>query len=213
MNNVTNSVLLIEQSRLQFSFGTSSSHCRCVPWPTLAIDPTNSISRPLAETHSGRHCSTGLWHITVSQDTSPPMRSWMDIGMCMTQHARIHTTRKPNWTVIRGLVGSVLGFGAAQQYTFPVKALFFGARFRILTSHILTTCKFCIMHITAANASLAEVCPVIPWYITAQWINGAHSAFPPMVYWWNLFGSGDFNQISYQKEKSSQLRKVISTMY
>ena len=39
-------------------------------------EPTFSLSRPLAETHSGRQCFTGLWYMTVSHGMRPSVAHW-----------------------------------------------------------------------------------------------------------------------------------------
>ena len=59
------------------------------------------------------------------------MRQWMDIGIRIpvTQHAWIHTVRTtPQAAVLRRLVCSVLGFGAASQFAFFPQKLFFPGR-------------------------------------------------------------------------------------
>ncbi len=67
-------------------------------------DPTFSVSKLPAETHPKRRCSTGLWYITVLQDTCPPVEHW---GVCITQHARVSTSpEQPRWPArLCGVVG------------------------------------------------------------------------------------------------------------
>ncbi len=170
---------------------------QCIRLSTLSIlslpsDWTISVSRPFAEMHPERQCSTGLWYTTVSQDISPPMPHCMDIGMYITQHAWIHSytpvEQTNSWTVVlRGLVASVLGYSDASQF-----ALYLKAPFPRRTgsnppkSHFWA--KFCIIHMTATIAPLWDmyIYPVIPLHITAQWSSVAQSTFPSMVYWRKL---------------------------
>ncbi len=57
-----------------------------------------------------------------------PVEQWTDIVVCIKTNVHVYTPLEQAWrtAVLRGLVGSVLDFGAASQFAFPVKAPFPG---------------------------------------------------------------------------------------
>ena len=66
----------------------------------------------------------------------PPLGHWMDIGMCVTQHAHTPPEQPRQAADLRGLVGSVLGYDCGIGCLFQLGIFYVMAYFRPLSESV-----------------------------------------------------------------------------
>ncbi len=177
---------------------------------------TNSISRPLAEMHCERHCSTGLWYITVSQDIGQPVTHWQQgyawYSTCMWLKCDVTDSKQSSEEKEpcrkRCIVMQHRSPVPTRPRTLPTRP-----RRAVQWGFLVVCIRACwVMHMPIS----IQLYHVIPLYVIPQWSNGTQIVFPPMAHWWSLLDrwlKSAKEHIDNEMKKWSAKRRLIELLY